>query len=85
MNEVNDNQEEPKIYLGTTVFFSNKLNYGFIAPDGEPGQKDLFVHYSNIKMSGYKTLRKGQRIKFEIGKNLRNENHAINVEILPEE
>ena len=47
---------------GTVKFFSNQKGYGFIAPDD--GGKDLFVHHSEIVMEGYKTLREGQRVKF---------------------
>lgn len=49
--------------LGTVKFFSNQKGYGFIAPDD--GGKDLFVHHSEIIMDGYKTLREGQKVKYQ--------------------
>ena len=48
---------------GTVKWFSNEKGYGFIErEDGE----DLFVHFSEIVMDGYKTLTQGQRVEFEI-------------------
>ena len=48
---------------GTVKWFSNEKGYGFIErEDGE----DLFVHFSEIAMDGYKTLTQGQRVEFEI-------------------
>lgn len=50
---------------GTVKFFNADKGFGFIAPDG--GGDDLFVHFSNIESTGYKTLEDGQRVEFEIG------------------
>lgn len=50
---------------GTIRWFSNARGYGFVAPDD--GGKDIFVHYSNIQMDGYKTLKEDQRVEFEVG------------------
>ena len=48
---------------GTVKWFSNEKGYGFIErADGD----DLFVHYSEITMDGYKTLVQGQTVEFEI-------------------
>ena len=44
-------------------WFNNKKGYGFI--EQEDG-KDLFVHFSNIDMDGFKTLEDGDRVNFEI-------------------
>jgi cold shock protein len=44
-------------------FFNAEKGYGFIAR--EQGD-DVFVHYSNIQGSGYKTLNEGQRVEFEV-------------------
>ena len=48
---------------GTVKWFSEKKGYGFI--EQENGQ-DVFVHYSSIDMSGFKTLTEGDRVSFEI-------------------
>jgi cold shock protein len=48
---------------GTVKWFSNEKGFGFIErEDGE----DVFVHFSQIKQDGYKTLEQGQRVNFEI-------------------
>lgn len=48
---------------GTVKWFSNEKGYGFI--EREDGD-DLFVHFSEIAIDGYKTLTQGQRVEFEI-------------------
>ncbi len=50
---------------GTVKWFDEKKGYGFIAPDD--GDKDLFVHHSEVKVSGYATLNDGQKVEYEIG------------------
>lgn len=50
---------------GTVKFFNADKGFGFIAPD--EGGDDLFVHFSNIVASGYKTLEDGQKVEFEVG------------------
>lgn len=48
---------------GTVKWFSNEKGYGFIErEDGE----DLFVHFSEIQIDGFKTLNEGQKVEFEI-------------------
>ena len=47
---------------GTVKWFSEQKGYGFITPDD--GAKDLFVHYSNIEVDGFKTLRDGQKVEY---------------------
>lgn len=62
---------------GTVKWFSNEKNYGFISP--EEGE-DLFVHYSEIQMDGFKTLSEGERVSFEVGPGKDGKIQAINVE-----
>ncbi|KMT65528.1 cold-shock protein [Catenovulum maritimum] len=50
---------------GTVKWFNADKGFGFITP--EDGGKDLFVHHSEIKVSGYATLNDGQRVEFEVG------------------
>ena len=49
---------------GTVEFFKDDKGYGFIRPDG--GGKDVFVHHSVIQMDGFKNLKRGDRVEFEI-------------------
>ncbi len=49
---------------GTVKWFNNAKGYGFILPDG--GGEDLFAHFSTITMDGYKTLKAGQPVSYEI-------------------
>lgn len=50
--------------VGKVKWFNNAKGYGFINEDGKT--EDLFAHYSAIKMDGYKTLKAGQAVKFDI-------------------
>ena len=49
---------------GTVKFFNHTRGFGFISPEG--GDKDVFVHYSNIAGSGYRTLEEGQKVEFDV-------------------
>ncbi|PYC28758.1 cold shock domain-containing protein CspD [Pseudomonas mosselii] len=49
---------------GKVKWFNNAKGYGFINEDGKTD--DLFAHYSAIQMDGYKTLKAGQAVNFEI-------------------
>ncbi|MCH4878441.1 cold shock domain-containing protein CspD [Pseudomonas sp. TMW22090] len=49
---------------GKVKWFNNAKGYGFINEDGK--SEDLFAHYSAIQMEGYKTLKAGQAVVFEI-------------------
>jgi cold shock protein len=52
-------------FVGTVKWFNPAKGYGFIGrEDGE----DVFVHYSAIQMDGYKALKEGQKVEFEIEK-----------------
>lgn len=49
---------------GMVKWFNAEKGFGFIEMAGKP---DLFVHYSDIKINGYKTLEEGQMVTFEVG------------------
>ena len=49
---------------GKVKWFNNAKGYGFVI--AEAGGEDLFVHYSSIQMDGYKTLKAGQDVEFDI-------------------
>jgi len=49
---------------GTVKWFNETKGFGFVTPDG--GGDDLFAHYSAIQGSGFKTLKEGQKVAFEI-------------------
>ncbi|MFE7741760.1 MULTISPECIES: cold-shock protein [Nocardia] len=50
---------------GSVKWFNGEKGFGFIAQDG--GGPDVFVHYSEISGSGFKSLDEGQRVEFEVG------------------
>ncbi|QSX32194.1 cold shock domain-containing protein CspD [Shewanella avicenniae] len=51
---------------GTVKWFNNAKGFGFICPD--QGGEDVFAHYSTIEMDGYRTLKAGQPVEFEVEK-----------------
>src|SRR5579875_2712822 len=56
------NREMPQ---GTVKWFNAEKGFGFIAP--EDGSADVFVHYTEIQGSGFRTLEENQKVEFEIG------------------
>ena len=67
-----------KVEKGTVKFFNAEKGYGFI--QRESGD-DVFVHYSNIEGSGYRSLEDGQAVEFEIGPG-RKGDEARNVRVV---
>src|SRR6266850_1763183 len=70
---------------GTVKWFNDAKGYGFIAPDD--GGEDLFAHFSAISMPGFKHLKEGQKISFEITAGPRGKQASniatVDVEISP--
>ena len=61
---------------GKVKWFNNAKGYGFIIEDGKT--EDLFAHYSVIQMEGYKTLKAGQAVVFDIIQGPKGL-HAVNI------
>jgi cold shock protein len=62
---------------GTVKFFNNEKGYGFISREGG---EDVFVHFSNIEGSGFRTLEAGQAVEFEVGPGRKgDEAHKVRV------
>src|SRR6185295_3916990 len=55
---------ESNMATGTVKWFNDAKGYGFITPDD--GSEDLFAHFSAINMSGFKTLKEGQKVSFDV-------------------
>jgi cold shock protein len=66
------------VATGTVKFFNAEKGYGFISrPDGD----DVFVHYSNIQSSGYRSLDEGQAVEFDVAPGRKGE-EAQNVRVV---
>jgi CspA family cold shock protein len=49
---------------GTVKWFNDAKGFGFIEPEG--GGEDVFAHFSAISMDGFRTLKQGARVSFEL-------------------
>lgn len=70
-----------RMATGTVKWFSNQKGYGFIEYNED---EDVFVHFTGIEMEGYKTLKEGQTVEFEIAEGARGP-QATNVTVLNSE
>lgn len=57
-------QGESRMATGTVKWFNDAKGFGFITPTD--GSDDLFAHFSAINMDGFKSLKEGQKVSFEI-------------------
>jgi CspA family cold shock protein len=63
---------------GTVKWFNDSKGYGFITPDD--GGEDLFAHFSAITMSGFKTLKEGQKVSFDVTQGNKGKKQASNIQ-----
>jgi CspA family cold shock protein len=63
---------------GTVKWFNESKGWGFIVPDD--GGDDVFVHYSAIQNDGFKTLKEGQKVNYELKMGKNGKYQADNVE-----
>ena len=68
--------------VGKVKWFNNAKGFGFIVP--EEGGEDIFAHYSTIQMEGYRSLKAGQEVTFEVQQGPKGL-HAENIGIVEEE
>lgn len=61
---------------GTVKWFNNAKGYGFVL--SEDKQEDLFIHYSSIQMDGYKSLKAGQEVQYDLQEGPKGM-HAVNI------
>ncbi len=66
-----------QVFTGTVVWFDPKKGYGFISR--EDGGTDIFVHYSDISMDGFKLLMALDKVSFEEDKSFKDKLKATNV------
>lgn len=52
--------------LGKVKWFNDQKGYGFITPEGAVEGKDVFVHFSAVQGEGFKSLKEGDSVSFEI-------------------
>ena len=71
--------EVPKMNNGTVKWFNAEKGYGFISND--EGGDDIFVHFSAIQCEGFKTLKEGQKVSFDVEADPKNSEkmRAVNV------
>ena len=62
---------------GTVKWVNDAKGFGFITPDD--GSEDMFAHYSAVNMNGFKSLKEGQKISFEVTRGLKSK-QASNIQ-----
>ena len=67
---------------GTVKWFNNQKGYGFICPSNS--KDEIFAHFSSIVMEGYKSLKAGQEVDFDINHGPKGL-HALNIKLQGDE
>ena len=62
---------------GTVKWFNDSKGFGFITPS--EGGEDLFAHHTAIQMSGFKTLKEGQKLGYELETGNNGKSSAVNL------
>jgi len=62
---------------GTVKWFNDAKGYGFITPD--EGGDDIFAHFSAINMQGFKTLKEGQKVQYDLADGPKGKKQAANI------
>jgi len=68
---VREGRGPERMARGTVKWFSEEKGYGFISP--EEGGEELFVHYTEIEGSGFRSLKEGERVSYEPTRGRRGE------------
>ena len=69
-------EENENVKTGVTIWFDARKGFGFI--DQDSSEEDLFLHWSNIQVDGFKTVKPNQKVSYELGANHRGQ-QAVNV------
>lgn len=64
MSYSNEEKEIMNMATGTVKFFNSEKGFGFITPS--TGDKDVFVHFSNVVGEGFRTLEDGQQVEYDV-------------------
>jgi CspA family cold shock protein len=80
-NEVVSVEGDKETYYGEVIFFSKTYGFSTHFKNGVQ-QRDIFLHYSDILADGFRMLRQGQKISYNIGVNNFGAPKAINIRII---
>jgi len=76
-DNASNNSGDVKVYAGSVAWFDPKKGYGFIARDD--GKKDIFCHYSDISMEGFKVIMAGDKVTFTESRSFKDKLKAVNI------
>ncbi len=76
-------EQEEILYTGEVIWFHIERGYGFLSWEkDDQKQDDMFIHYSDIAIDGFKLLKAGQMVTFTLGENNEGRAKAINVTVV---